>query len=390
MKILWIVKKYFDISLDKTTWVAMINCLKHQGHKIVFFTGYKKNKDITLNINEIKLFPSIKIPGFHYITLSISIFFNAVRYILTQKPNVLILCHMSGLLGFLLKYIAVLFNIKLILILDIRSIPVETEGLKGTISLLLYNLNIILAKYFFNGITVISKEMKRYIECKYKISKDIGIWTSAVDIDIFNREKLITKNISLLNKNTNPQNKFILMYHGVITENRGLDNVIRAMRLICDINDDIMLIIIGDGNYRIKLRELVNELNISKNVVFIDSISHEEIPYYLTMCDVGILPFPYLLWWRVSSPLKLIEYLAMGKPVIVSDIEAHRLVLDKIKGVYYLKNTTPEQIKNSIICSYYDSHNFSKYSQKLRDLVIADYTWDQQTEKLTNYICNIS
>ncbi len=389
MKILWLVLKYFDISLDKSTRIGMIKSLMSNGHDTVILTGFKNNSNKI--IKQIKLLPSIKIKWLHFITLNFIMFIEGLKYIVKYNYKIIICCHMSPITGLFLKLCTNLLGSKTIFILDVRTIPVETTGFSGKIIEKIFYINIKIAKWFFNGITVIGFEMRKYIINKYHIDrKIIGIWSSAVDVEIFNPHKLNHNLVYSIKSKINPDDKFVVMYHGTITENRGLLQTIEAMRLINFYYSNIILIIIGDGRFKDKLKHKVAQFKLNDVVKIIDTQQLNDIPNYIVNCDVGIIPLPDIMWWRVSSPIKLMEYLAMGKPVIVSDIAAHRIVLDKIKGVYYLRNTTPEQIKNSIIASYNNRHNFIKYSNKLRNIVITNYTWDQQAGRLINYLCKIS
>jgi len=55
----------------------------------------------------------------------------------------------------------------------------------------------------------------------------------------------------------------------------------------------------------------------------LNPISHEQIADYINLADICIVPLLRIFWWEISSPLKLMEYLAMEKPIVVSDIKTH-------------------------------------------------------------------
>ena len=107
------------------------------------------------------------------------------------------------------------------------------------------------------------------------------------------------------------------------------------------------------------------------------------------MADVGILPFPELMWWRVSCPLKLMEYLAMEKPVIVTDIEAHRHVLDGIHCGLFISSNRPADIAQGILKMYQNREQLGTIGKEGRIRVQDKYTWEAQTIKLEKYLYSI-
>ena len=68
--------------------------------------------------------------------------------------------------------------------------------------------------------------------------------------------------------------------------------------------------------------------------LFTMQVDYEDVPKYISMSDVAIIPLPDMHYWRSQSPLKLLEYLAMTKTVIISDIPAHRAVIGDACGIY--------------------------------------------------------
>jgi len=79
-----------------------------------------------------------------------------------------------------------------------------------------------------------------------------------------------------------------------------------------------------------KCRFLARRAGVEKRVIFAGKVPYAELPGYLGLCDVLAAPFSpkkdgqraavferYGLWW---CPLKLFEYMAMGKPVVASSV----------------------------------------------------------------------
>lgn len=386
MKILWVILKYFDVALDKSARLEVLKQLRKDGHDVTFLTGYKREKYLYHLPNNIKFLFSIKKKGLHFLTLNISIFFYSLFSLRKLKPDVVLCCPYSSLslipMTFLFK--------KPKYVLDIRSIPVEINSPLEKLREKIFDFNVHCAKWFFNGISVISPYMRKYIEQKYKIKEEeIGIWSSGVSVKHFNPHRLSTKKLEKLTKALNLDDKFIVMHHGALTPNRGLQDVITAISMLKDNYKDIIFLMVGDGTAKSNLHKLVNFYQVKEYVKVLDAVPYDEVPYYIASCQLGILPFPDITWWRVSNPIKLMEYLAMEKPVIVTDIEAHRDVVVTESCAFYIANNSPLDIKKAIEKAYENKENLPFYGKAGRKIVEDRYTWEAQAHALENYLCKL-
>ena len=104
----------------------------------------------------------------------------------------------------------------------------------------------------------------------------------------------------------------------------------------------------ADCVYVPELKDLSYKLRLENKVNFHTPVSHKEVPKYINRSDAGILPFPDWPGWNTSSFLKLLEYLACGKPVIATRIPAHTSVLDGRNFAFWALTSSPESIAAAI------------------------------------------
>lgn len=84
------------------------------------------------------------------------------------------------------------------------------------------------------------------------------------------------------------------------------------------------------------LRNTIEKLNLSDRVEWLGFVPHERIPELLDQAHAGVSARHDIPSLRASSPAKLVEYLAMGKPAVASDTIAHRrLVRDGWNGLLF-------------------------------------------------------
>lgn len=112
---------------------------------------------------------------------------------------------------------------------------------------------------------------------------------------------------------------FKLIYHGTIAERHGLQVAVRAISELRDQIPGLKFRVIGDGDGIPALIALVDELKLGDVVeVHHGLIPLQELAPVIAEADAGIVPILYDDFTRYMLPVKLLEYVALGKPVICS------------------------------------------------------------------------
>ncbi len=116
-----------------------------------------------------------------------------------------------------------------------------------------------------------------------------------------------------------------LLFVGRLYPEKSVDTLIRAMTHILKKHSNTHLMLAGAGHLRPKLEKLVAELNLSKHITFLGLVSDEDKIFAYNASDVFILPSLAELEGMV-----VLEAMACGKPIIVSDAEmsASRFFVD--------------------------------------------------------------
>jgi glycosyltransferase involved in cell wall biosynthesis len=275
---------------------------------------------------------------------------------------------------------------KLKIILDIRTVPVETVGFRGFLRHFWFNISINLAKHFFDGITIITPLMRKDICSSFKIDpKTVGTWSSGVDTKLFDPAKSFNEGKEL-KKRLGLSNKFIVFYHGVLTATRGLEITIESINSLKKKYPDVVLLLLGAGPIESRLKSLINSKQLQNNVVIHGPVDQLDVPKFISMSDVCIVPLPNHPYWRSQSPLKLLEYLSMEKIVILSDIPAHRLIIGEAQCGIFLSSVTSEEISKTIEYVYLNHDSLREYSKMGRQIVEKEFTWPKIALELENYV----
>ena len=271
-------------------------------------------------------------------------------------------------------------------VLDIRTLPVDLNpGFREYLSVLRFQSSLQIALRFFDGLTVITEEMKRFVENHFDSGeKAIGVWSTGVDVTLFNPFSVADRR-----KQHDLEGKFVVMYHGIFSPNRGLQQAIMAMNIVKRKYPDVVLFLLGSGEATEELFAIMKSLDLQRNVVIHPAVSFERVPSFVQMADVGILPFPSCVEWNTSSPIKLAEYMAMGKPCLVTDIPAHRAVFGNDPFGWYIAECSPDFIARAIIDARVSKDKLGVIGVQARKFAVDKLSWEKQASVIKEYFENL-
>ncbi|MGC9219503.1 MAG: glycosyltransferase family 4 protein, partial [Athalassotoga sp.] len=167
----------------------------------------------------------------------------------------------------------------------------------------------------FKRIVAVSQSVKQAIE------KLIGIEESKIEV-VYNGievEKFSEYSDTKVLKRNN-QKIVNLLFVGRLTKEKALITLLEAFKSINLVN--IKLYIAGDGSLKEELENFVFKNNLKDQVVFLGNISNDKIPQLLWQADVYVMPSLF-----EGFGISLIEAMASGKPLILSDIDPFKEVL---------------------------------------------------------------
>jgi len=109
-----------------------------------------------------------------------------------------------------------------------------------------------------------------------------------------------------------------LIYIGGLREAWGIDLVLKALPLIKRDIPDVRFLVVGSGEYRGELENLAMRLGLKETVAFCGEQPHDELSKYLRQSDVGVATYKVRRFVHFASPLKILDYMAAGLPVIAT------------------------------------------------------------------------
>lgn len=109
--------------------------------------------------------------------------------------------------------------------------------------------------------------------------------------------------------------KPVLGFAGSLKPWHGVESLVRALP---GLSETVHLLLVGDGPQRDAVEALARALNVTPRLRMAGAVPHERMPDYLAAMDVAVAPYEAQPDFYFS-PLKVIEYMAAGLPVVASD-----------------------------------------------------------------------
>ena len=178
----------------------------------------------------------------------------------------------------------------------------------------------LLTKKIFKIVSV-SKTGFNYLD---KISQNIPIEviSNGVDTNFFK------SNISKKHHKGSPQ----LLFVGNMYSSKNIITLVNAMPTILKIFSNAHLQIIGCGDSINELKSLIHKLKLEKNIELVGELSHDNLKFYYSSCDVYISAST-----AEAHPLPPLEALSSGKPLLLSNISAHEeIIKDSQSGLTFI------------------------------------------------------
>ena len=136
----------------------------------------------------------------------------------------------------------------------------------------------------------------------------------------------------------------VIGFVGTIEKWFDLESVFHNFQKLLEDVPDAKFLLVGGSiktNYIDELKDLCKKLSISESVIMTGLVPYSDVPYYISMMDIAIMPplGKNLLMGKFGLPNKIFQYMACGKPVLTAHFpEIERVASDAV----YVYNNTPE------------------------------------------------
>jgi glycosyltransferase involved in cell wall biosynthesis len=223
---------------------------------------------------------------------------------------------------------------------------------------------------------------QRLVQPKVPAEKVHVIFNSA-DERLFHRpEVLVRRDVAELEREG-----VRLLHHGTLMERYGVDVLVQAVHRLALPAHRLRLDILGEGDLLPRLRQTVQELGLEGQVFLHGYMPLDVMADWIQRADLCIVPNRQSSFTDGILPTKLLEYVAMGRPVVVSrtQIVAHYF---RDESLCYVPAGDPDALARAIGAFLEDPKPFWDRAEN----ALLDYEplrWEQQAAHLGRIVAGL-
>lgn len=178
-------------------------------------------------------------------------------------------------------------------------------------------------------------------------------------------------------KKFNIEDKFVCGFTGTFGQWHGLDVIAKAMKYVVDKIPNAFFLLVGDGMLRADIEEIIKKDNMEKYSHITGIVNFRDVPKYMAACDVMLSPCVGNADDTAffNSPVKMFEYISMGKPVVATNLgQQGEVIRDNYNGLHCEENS-PEDLAEKIIQLYQDKELAGKLGKNGRLDALNYHDW---------------
>lgn len=164
------------------------------------------------------------------------------------------------------------------------------------------------------------------------IKKEVNLIPNSADIDAFDYRRISDREKTVLRKKLNiPEDRMVICFAGRLGKEKSVDVLLHYMAETLTPEDNVHLLVIGDGLEKLLLIQLAKQLGIDEFVTFTGAVPHSDMPFHFAISDV----FATASLSEMNS-ISMLESMAMGLPVLqrYDELNASQIAVG-INGVLY-------------------------------------------------------
>ncbi len=177
----------------------------------------------------------------------------------------------------------------------------------------------------------------------------------------------------------------VLLYIGTLADWQGLEIVVRSLPKILE-QRPVRLQIVGRGRSRQRkmLAKQIRKLGIEDHVIVQPAVPHHEIPALIASADICVAPLGLndRNVTQGACPIKLLEYMAAGRPMLASNMPIVReLVREDVDALLFSPND-PDDLARQTLALLNDFELSKRLANSASERALSKFTWHESQKKL--------
>jgi glycosyltransferase involved in cell wall biosynthesis len=170
-----------------------------------------------------------------------------------------------------------------------------------------------------------------------------------------------------------------------------LDLLLKSFTLVLQRRADAKLVLVGDGQTRPSVEEMVQRNGLRGAVILTGAIAHTRVPEMLSIADVAVVPAAPVSASHggTGTPLKLFEYMAAGKAIVATAQDhAAEVIRDGHDGLLVAAGDV-NRFAEAMLTLLNDPIERGRLGQNARQQAVERYSWEEYTRRLEEIYLNV-
>lgn len=236
-----------------------------------------------------------------------------------------------------------------------------------------------------NAIITISDVLRDYLVDHGVPPEKITVIPNGADPDAF---KPLPKAQQLRSRFGIPEHAVVIGWSGSLYGWSGLEKTLDVLKRILSFRQEVVLLFVGGGKNQEIVESTFPPEWIGKRVFLTGTVSYSEVPQYLNLMDVVLVPYPKREFWYPSS-MKLFEYMACQKAIVASSVpQVDQVIQDHVNGLLYPPEDFRTMEEKLLQCI--ESPSLRKWlGANARRALLSNYTWLHHAKKMEGVFQNV-
>jgi glycosyltransferase involved in cell wall biosynthesis len=228
---------------------------------------------------------------------------------------------------------------------------------------------------------LVSERTAQELNKRYDMDRNFGIIPLGADENFCTEQKRA--------KCMKDKNVPRLIYVGTLNRFRNVAIFVKMVRKVVSAGQNVELVLLGKGRSKKDTKVIKNTVknnDVSEHVSIRGEVPRTKVADEICKSDVGLSHFPSEWVFQINSPMKVMEYISCGVPVLCSNQEQQKQIVEKCDAGVVVNEPTPKKYANALLDVLTNRYNESKMRSKL--LSLKSYTKIGKTcsQKIGKYI----
>jgi glycosyltransferase involved in cell wall biosynthesis len=232
-------------------------------------------------------------------------------------------------------------------------------------------------------VVVVSAVLKDMLVQQGVDATKILINPNGVDTDLFDPQRY-SKHRETVRTAYGMQERFVFGFIGSFSYWHGVELLGALMPRVLAQKPHAHFFLMGTGPLLVQLKAEVHKQGIQDHVTFVGAVPYAQAPSYLAACDTYLCPSqpnkdgtPFF-----GSPTKLFEYMSMGKPIIASDVDQLRDIINPHIGFLIPPDDVDGFVSAACTLMERDQQEQQNMGNRARGTAVQRHSWQ-------HHVCTI-